>query len=103
MIARRTPLKRSTTPLKRTPLRRVSKSHAKSLRSYSALRKQYLALFTHCQIKQEGCTGEATEIHHGAKRGKNLNETATWFSACRSCHDWIHANGRMARELGFLK
>lgn len=102
-MIRRTPLKRSTKPLRRTPLRRCSKKHAKELRTYSALRKQYLALFTHCQITVPGCTEWATDVHHGAKRGLHLNDTTNWFSACRHCHDWVHAHAREARELGFLK
>jgi hypothetical protein len=50
MIARRKPLKRSSKPLKRTPLARVSKKRAKEMRTYSKLRKEFLAVHQLCGV-----------------------------------------------------
>lgn len=50
MIQRRTPLKRSTTPLKRTPIRRISKKRAKQVRQYSKERAEYLAANPICEV-----------------------------------------------------
>ncbi len=102
MIQRRTPLKRSASPLKRTPLRRVSKKLAKGLRAYSKLRRDFLVDHPNCEITRDGCTHQSTQVHHGAGRGTNLNEIGTWFAICGNCHLWLHANARTARLLGFL-
>lgn len=103
MIARRTPLRRSTKPLQRTPIRKVSKKHAKELRSYSKLRKTFLEEHTTCEVAQVGCTGQATEVHHVVHRGKYLNSVSTWLASCPSCHRWLHDHPSQARTLNLLK
>ena len=50
MIARYKPLKRSTKPLKRSRLSPVSKNRAKEMRTYSKLRKEFLAQYPICQV-----------------------------------------------------
>ena len=50
MIQRHTPLKRSTKPLKRTRLARVSKKRAKDMRVYSQLRKECLEQRPICEV-----------------------------------------------------
>jgi hypothetical protein len=51
-----------------------------------------------CEI----CNEPATDIHHKARRGKNLNNEETWMSVCRRCHMKIESNGKWARENGYL-
>ena len=130
-MIRRTPLKRGTKPLKRTPLRKVSKKRAKDGKIYSAKRKAFLALHPFCEVelKEYGITqseaieiqgkfsiydeckgfstvliSPATDIHHTAKRtGKNYLDESTWLAVCRENHEMIHANPSWARANGFLK
>jgi hypothetical protein len=71
-------------------IRPVSKKTAAHLKVYSGLRLEYLKEKSSCEAQLDGCTKVATEIHHKAGRGKNLNETSTWMSICRWCHDQIH-------------
>lgn len=66
----------------------VSEKRKAENKIYSALRKEYLTNFPYCQYK--GCGKVATDIHHKAKRGINLNNVHTWISVCRDCHNVIH-------------
>ncbi len=50
----------------------------------------------------EVCGCPATDIHHKAKRGKNLYNMETFMATCRLCHNKIHDNPAWARELGYL-
>jgi hypothetical protein len=88
--------------IRRKPIRRVSKKHAAELRTYSELRKQFLTDRPYCEARL--CKGSlATEIHHMAKRGKNLNNVATWLPVCRCCHVYIEEHKSWARANGLLE
>ena len=116
--------------MKRTPIRRVSKKRAGANRLYAKLRKEYLEMHPWCQIflrrfsideplvaYSNGAYSEvtpegnvhwfkvplATEIHHSRSPKKTyLNDTTTWFSACREQHEWIKLNQSQARLQGLL-
>lgn len=86
--------------MKRTPLRRISSKRAKQVRAYSRIRLAYLAQHKYCQCCQ---VMKACDIHHKAgRRGEMLNETNHWLAVCRDCHNFIHANPRIARAYGWL-
>lgn len=101
-MKRSTPLKRGASQLKRTPLNRVSKKHAKELKVYSALRLDYLARHPACEVGvilgNSNCTLYSHEIHHAKKRGPMLNEVAYFRATCQSCHQFIHAHPSIARK-----
>ena len=104
-LKRKTPLKRSQKPLKRSPLRKVSPKQSKRLTAYSRLRKDYLNEHPVCQVK--GCANPASDIHHmgdgvGPKRGSNTNNVDTWLATCRPCHVFIESNKSWARANGYL-
>jgi cytochrome c553 len=87
--------------LRRTALRRCSKKHAKELATYRILRLAYISENPICEM--QGCHKQATQIHHKAKRGKNLNAIDTWLACCASCHARIEDNKTWARAEGYLK
>ena len=89
--------------MKRSPLRQVSKKRAKQLRSYSALRKNFLADHPFCQVV--GCKPRySTQIHHRSHReGKRLNDVDNFVAVCDNCHNEIHQNPKWAREQGLLR
>jgi hypothetical protein len=87
--------------MKRSPLRRVSKKHAKELATYRILRLAYISENPICEM--QGCHKQATQIHHKAKRGKNLNAIDTWMALCLECHTKIEDNKSWARENNLLK
>ena len=91
---------KTTRGLKRNkPMNRVSDKHRKELKEYSKIRYDYFMLNHFCEI----CGNSATDIHHKARRGKNLNNTETWMPVCRPCHMRIESNGKWARENGYLQ
>ena len=90
---------KTTRGLKRNkPMNRVSDKHREELKEYSKIRYDYFMLNHFCEI----CGNAATDIHHKARRGKNLNNTETWMPVCRPCHMRIESNGKWARENGYL-
>ena len=102
-LRRSSPLKRSQTPLKRTPLRKVSRKQGAKLRLYYAKRKAFLETHVMCEVGRVCCTGRATDLHHAKGRGPYLNDETTFIACCRNCHTWTHANPAIARYLGFLR
>jgi hypothetical protein len=109
-MLRRTPLKRGTSKLSRSPLRKVSKKYAKGLRVYSSKRREFLALHPHCaagpvlgSVKgAPKCDGFSSQIHHMERRGPNLNAEATWLATCPTCHRFIETHANLARQIGLL-
>ena len=79
-------------------MNRVSVKHRAELAVYSDARKTYLLSNPYCEV----CGCEATDIHHKARRGKNLNNTETWMAICRLCHSNIHDNPASAKAAGHL-
>jgi len=85
---------------------RVSAKRAKKDAEYSKLRQRHLSVNNLCQVKVDGCSHIATDIHHtyaGANRDAFYLVQSTWLAVCRNCHDWIHANPADARTIGWLK
>ncbi len=100
MIQRRKPLKRSTQPLKRSPLRRVSKKRHRESRIYSALRAAQLIANPACEVCH---CAIYLDLHHLKGRGKFYLDPTTFLTVCRSCHEKIHANPSWARANGYLQ
>jgi 5-methylcytosine-specific restriction endonuclease McrA len=58
-----------------------------------------------CQLKFQGCTWAATEVHHragiaasGLLRGKAEDEASMCISVCQSCHQRISAKQSRAAQ-----
>lgn len=85
----------------RKPIAQVSKPQAKRLRTYSALRKHFLEQHPNCQAKLDGCTGQATDIHHSKGRiGIDLLNIGTFIALCRNCHNYLETHPAIAKEMG---
>lgn len=85
--------------------RKVSAKMAKDLEDYGVLRRKYLAEHEECEVRIEGvCDGQATTVHHCAKRGVNLLKPDTFKSACMPCHIYIETvmSAEDRRERGLL-
>jgi hypothetical protein len=90
-------------PLKKTPLRKVSPKLSKELKRYYVLREKFLRENPECMAGMSiCCREESTQVHHKARRGKNLNKIETWMAVCGPCHEWIESHANTARELGWL-
>ena len=85
---------------------RVSAKKAKKDQEYLKLRERYLTQNPLCMIKVNGCTHNATDIHHtyaGSNRDAFYLVQSTFLATCRSCHLWIHSNPKEARTMNWLK
>ncbi len=123
-IERRTPLARST-----KPIRRISSKRRAQRKDYSAARLAYLAAHPFCQITiaihrqtEERVIANggaytiyhpsmtaphlkqcprATQIHHRNKcRGARLNDERFWMAACDDEHWHVENHLEWARDLG---
>lgn len=86
------------------PINKVSEKRKIENLKYSVLRTEFLGKKENhiCPITIQ----PAIEIHHtycGKDRAKYFLDTSTWLAVSRDGHNWIHANPKEARELGYLK
>ena len=91
-------LKRRSKLTSKKPMNKVSVRHAKELTLYRQAKKEHFALNPFCAI----CGFGADDIHHMAKRGKNLCNKDTFLSLCRKCHTFVHDNPAWAKENGYI-
>lgn len=88
----------------KSPIAKVSKNRTIENLKYQVLRVKFLGKPENrvCPI-----TGEPTmDVHHtfsGKDRAKHYLDVDTWLAVSRNGHNWIHANPKEARELGYLK
>ncbi len=68
------------------PVKKVSEKRAEELKSYIKLKKQYLEHKMACEMKFQGCSITATDIHHISLLDANFLNTDTWKGCCRFCH-----------------
>ncbi len=87
---------------RRARVKRVSERRRKEGAEYAKKRKAFLAARPRCEAAPLACRQPSTDVHHRAKRGRNYLDESTWIAVCRTCHDWIHAHPKEARELGLL-
>lgn len=79
-----------------------SSKKAKLDLAYTILRKKYLENKPMCEAHFPLiCLQQANEIHHIKGRGKYQNDTATWLSVCRPCHNHIELNPLESKAIGF--
>jgi len=86
------------TPLKRTPIRKVSTGMMKKLRVYVQLKRTWIK-----GKKCEVCSAKlATDVHHTKGRiGALLLMVEWWLAVCRGCHRKIEENPEWAYENGY--
>lgn len=107
MIQRRTPLKRGTKPLKRTPLKQGKGRRAKAVDAVLEAAKDiyFKGLDVHvCQLRRCPIHRKACDAHHKIKRslwatasaadriavGYLLHGLKNLVILCRPCHTWAH-------------
>lgn len=94
---------KSAKPQSGTPIKRRSDKRAKQEREYSKLRVEFLTANPDCQVGVDGCTGEASEVHHKAGRiGDLLTDVSKFCAACHNCHVWVENNPKESMERGFI-
>lgn len=83
---KRTPLKKSTEPIKK-----VADKRAKELRQYSKEVAPWKVANDKCKARLAGCTGKTEHCHHmwGKENGLLLIKKH-WLPVCPPCHDKIN-------------
>lgn len=78
-------------PATRAPkrLRRRSTKRARQEREYLRLRAPWIEGRA-CEMRLDGCTGRATEVHHRMGReGELLLDVRFWMAGCHTCHHQV--------------
>jgi hypothetical protein len=82
---KRTPLKRSTTPMKRSRLKPVSRKYAKMKREVNPARRAYVEEIGSCPCGQPAV--DCHEICAGGSKQSGMRNRFAWLALCRECHD----------------
>jgi hypothetical protein len=81
----------------------VSEKKAAELKEYNKLKKQYLESKMACEMKFQGCSISAMDIHHTSLSATNFLNINTWVGCCRFCHTVCeNMPAQERRELGLL-
>lgn len=83
-------------------LRPLSKKRNKQNNDYLKKRREYLLRHKECKPNEEGCEGEANQIHHMKGREGGLLTDETYFlECCNNCHRLIEDNPEWAINMGY--
>lgn len=101
MPPRKTPMRRGS-QLRRTAIRPVSKARAAEQRTRVAMLR---AVYGEAALCQRCGSAEANDAHEIVPRsaGGSITDPANVRALCRSCHDWIHANPAQATAAGWIR
>lgn len=84
----------------------VSSKRKKKDAEYLKLRERFLTQNPVCTVSVTGCMNGATDVHHtyaGSNRDAFYLIQSTWLPTCRNCHNFLHLNPKISREMGWLK
>lgn len=103
------PLRRST-PLRRTPFKATQPKLRKAAarKSPTDWSPEVRAAITRraggrCEVRSEVCDGRPVDVHHRLRRGRAGSDAVeNGLHACKPCHTYLHAVGRLAYEMGWL-
>ena len=83
-------------------MNKVSEKRAGRLVIYKELRASFLKSHPLCEAELHGCGKKSSDVHHMCGRENDLlNATVYWLSVCRSCHQKITDDSKMAIDKGF--
>lgn len=110
---KRSPMKRSTTPMKRTPMKRTATPLRRSAAARTApkadpVTPEIRALVLrrsggYCEARAvRECSGTAQHIHHRKLRRFGDHRPVNLLHVCQVCHTAIHARPADSYAAGFL-
>lgn len=81
---------------------KVSEKRKELNEEYFKLVEQFKKDNPECKAKvNEYCTKLTDDPHHSKGRGIYLLDVSTWVPVCRSCHSYIEAHPKEAKEKGW--
>lgn len=109
-LVARTPLARSSMPLRRVPMAVKAPRPAVTPKARKTLRARSGGV---CEMRNllAPCSGRAAEVSHRIKRGaggrhgeaREANgRMSNLIHACSPCHRWVHANPEAAGQRGWI-
>lgn len=85
---------------------KISEKLKGALIEYAHKKAEHLKKHPDCQAKLLGCQNDrkTNQLHHGAKRGENLNKEEFFITVCVHCHSVIETklSASERREKGLL-
>lgn len=86
------------------PVNKVSEQRADEIKLYPKKKKAFLEFKSACEVKLNGCTVSATDIHHCSTSANDFLNEDTWTAVCRSCHMKIETEipAEIRRQMGLL-
>lgn len=103
-LARKTPMKRGTSALKRTAIPKVGKAARAAKVTLESSRK-IVAVRSggNCEFRVPGvCKGQAHHFHHRKFRRSKDHRPENLAHICFACHDYAHANRVLAYQRGWI-
>lgn len=100
-LTRRTPLRASSSLLRRCSLNPVSPRRRREDARYSVLRRAFLRLDDGGRVCELCDEARATDVHHARGRvGADLLDVDHWKALCRHCHQYVSERPAEAVRLG---
>ena len=102
---RRTPRRRGSGLTRKSRIRSVSKKESARKGKYEAKRRPYLEKHPRCEVNAvPECTRVSVDVHHmKGKIGDLLLDERWWMPTCRFCHGYIEDHPAEARQRGWSK
>lgn len=83
---KRSPLNRSSKPMKRSPLKRMSDKKRQEKSATDKHRAFYVANCVACEMCEVGAAEHCHEITAGSSRHRAVYLANTWLGLCAACH-----------------
>jgi len=94
-------LKEKSGPKDKQPVNQVSPKRKEDKKEYIKIVKQMMAESDLCEIKEDGCTGKASGLHHMKKRSPDTYLDKRFLKrACDNCNYWAELNPLEAIKKG---
>lgn len=88
---------------KKKGIAKRSKKRNKEQRKYVKIVKEKIATDAFCEIRAEGCEGQATGLHYLVKRSpKTFLNRDLLIRACNNCNGWVEKFPAAAKKKGVL-
>jgi len=114
-LQRKTAIKRTATPMRKTPLAPRSAKMTETYERAGGRRDIVAAMLADGALCEAGpiigvashavaCAKFARDVHEILPRsaGGSIVEATNLLRVCRACHRWIHTNPKAARAMGLL-
>ncbi len=84
------------------PVKKQSEKRKVDQKEYRKIVSEMMKISDRCEIKETGCTGKATGLHHKKKRSpETFLDKRYLIRACDNCNLWAELHPKEAIEKGY--